>query len=138
LPGHHVQLDVKFIAPIGAVAPRPASTATGAARPRRKKYYQYTAIDDCTRLRVLRIYEQNNQNTAIQFADYVLARLPFQVQVIQTDNGAEFQSAFPWHLLDGDPPPLHQARHSPPERQDRAQPPHRRRGVLPPARRRHD
>lgn len=39
-----------------------------------------------------------NQKTAIQFLDYVLQPLPFQVEVIQTDNGAEFQSAF--HVLD--------------------------------------
>ena len=25
---------------------------------------------------------------------------PFRVEVIQTDNGAEFQSAFHWHVLD--------------------------------------
>ena len=54
------------------------------------KYYQFTAIDDCTRLRVLRIYDQNNQRTAIAFADYVIARLPFQVQTIQTDIQAVF------------------------------------------------
>ena len=86
LPGHQVQIDVKFIAPIkGAVA---------------KRYYQFTAIDDCTRLRVLRIYPRLNQKTAIQFADYVLERLPFQVQVIQTDNGSEFGSMFHYHVLD--------------------------------------
>jgi transposase InsO family protein len=105
LPGHHVQIDVKFIAPIAppAVAgasPVAARGSCGTAGGRPKKYYQYTAIDDCTRLRVLRIYERNNQRTAIQFADYVIARLPFQVQTIQTDNGAEFQSSFHWHLLD--------------------------------------
>ena len=26
--------------------------------------------------------------------------MPFRVEVIQTDNGAEFQSAFHWHVLD--------------------------------------
>jgi hypothetical protein len=36
-------------------------------------------------LRVLRIYPRLNQRTAIQFADYVLEKLPFQVQEIQTD-----------------------------------------------------
>jgi transposase InsO family protein len=104
LPGHHVQIDVKFIAPITAVSAKagpgqavPAADAAGATR---RKYYQYTAIDDCTRLRVLRIYDRNNQKTAIQFADYVISRLPFQVQTIQTDNGAEFQSAFHWHIQD--------------------------------------
>jgi transposase InsO family protein len=84
-PGHRVQVDVKFIAPIGG---------------RKRKHYQFTAIDDCTRIRVLRIYDRLNQKTAIQFADYVLEKLPFGVEVIQTDNGAEFQSAFHWHLLD--------------------------------------
>jgi transposase InsO family protein len=85
LPGHRVQLDVKFIAPL------PSS---------RRKHYQFTAIDDCTRLRVLRIYPQLNQKTAIQFLDYVLERLPFRVEVIQTDNGVEFGASFHWHVLD--------------------------------------
>ena len=49
---------------------------------------------------MLRIYPKNNQKTAIQFLDYVLEKLPFQVEVIQTDNGAEFQSKFHWHVLD--------------------------------------
>jgi len=49
---------------------------------------------------VLRIYPQLNQKTAIQFVDYVIDRLPFQVEVIQTDNGTEFGSAFHWHVLD--------------------------------------
>ena len=43
LPGHRVQIDVKFIAPLQGS---------------RKKHYQYTAIDDCTRIRVLRIYDR--------------------------------------------------------------------------------
>ena len=43
---------------------------------------------------------RNNQKTAIQFVDYVLEELPFPVQIIQTDNGSEFQSAFHYHVLD--------------------------------------
>lgn len=85
-PGHRLQVDVKFLERIPGV--------TG------KRYYQFTAIDDCTRLRVLKIYERNNQKTAIQFIDYVLSRLPFRTQVIQTDNGAEFQAQFHWHVID--------------------------------------
>jgi hypothetical protein len=30
----------------------------------------------------------------------VLEKFPFRVEVIQTDNGAEFQQAFHWHVLD--------------------------------------
>jgi len=84
-PGHRVQVDVKFISPIGAQG---------------KKFYQFTAIDDCTRLRVLRAYPRCNQRTAIQFLDYLLARLPFRVDVIQTDNGGEFGAQFHYHVLD--------------------------------------
>jgi len=84
-PGHRIQVDVKFLERIPDT---------------RKRYYQFTAIDDCTRFRVLRIYEENDQKTAIQFIDYVLSRLPFRTEVIQTDNGAEFQAQFHWHVLD--------------------------------------
>lgn len=90
LPGHRVQVDVKFIEPL-------TSEATGR---RKKRYYQFTAIDDCTRIRVLKIFERNTQKSAIQFIDYVLAKLPFQVEAVQTDNGSEFQGGFHWHLLD--------------------------------------
>ena len=82
-PGHRLQMDVKFLERI------PGS---------RKRLYQFTAIDDCTRIRVLKVYDQCNQATAIRFADEVIRRLPFRVLVIQTDNGAEFQSRFHWHL----------------------------------------
>jgi len=84
-PGHRVQVDVKFITPIGAQG---------------KRFYQFTAIDDCTRIRILRVYPRCNQKTALQFLDYFLARLPFRVEVIQTDNGAEFGSQFHYHVLD--------------------------------------
>ena len=65
-----------------------------------KRHCQFTAIDDCTRLRVLRIYPKADQRTAIGFLDYVTERLPFPVEAIQTDNGAEFQTGFGWHVLD--------------------------------------
>lgn len=64
------------------------------------RYYQCTAIDSCTLLRILRAYPRNDQRIAIQFIDHVLAKLPFQVEQVQTDNGQEFGSAFRWHLLD--------------------------------------
>jgi transposase InsO family protein len=84
-PGLRVQMGVKFLGRIGDA---------------RRKYYQYTAIDDCTRIRMLRIYDKCNQVTSIRFLDYVLEKLPFRVEVIQTDNGAEFQSQLRYHILD--------------------------------------
>jgi transposase InsO family protein len=86
LPGHQLQVDVKFIAPIKGLP--------------KKRYYQFTAIDDCTRLRVLRAYPKLDQKTALQFIDYVFERLPFKVELVQTDNGSEFGPMFHYHLLD--------------------------------------
>jgi transposase len=82
-PGHRLQVEVKFLERI------PGS---------RKRLYQFTAIDDCTRVRVLKIVDACNQATAMRFMDDVFKRLPFRVHVVQTDNGAEFQSRFHWHL----------------------------------------
>ncbi len=66
----------------------------------RKRCYRFTAVDDCTRLRVLRLYDRLNEKTAIQFIDYVLERLPFRIETVQTDNGSDFQAAFHRHVLD--------------------------------------
>jgi transposase InsO family protein len=82
-PGHRLQMDVKFLERI---------PGTG------KRLYQFTAIDDCTRIRVLKVFDSCTQRAAIRFVDDVIRRLPFRVQVIQTDNGAEFQSDFHWHV----------------------------------------
>ena len=82
-PGHRLQMDVKFLERIPGT---------------RTRLFQFTAIDDCTRIRVLKVYDACNQSAAIRFIDEVLRRLPFRVHVVQTDNGAEFQSKFHWHL----------------------------------------
>jgi transposase InsO family protein len=82
-PGHRLQLDVKFLERIPGT---------------NKRFYQFTAIDDCTRLRILKIVDSCTQRQAIRFVDEVRRRLPFRILVIQTDNGAEFQSDFHWHL----------------------------------------
>jgi transposase InsO family protein len=47
---------------------------------------------------VLKIYDSCNQASAIRFVNEVIKRLPFRVLVIQSDNGAKFQSRFNCHL----------------------------------------
>jgi len=81
-PGHRLQMDVKFLERIPGTA---------------KRLYEFTAINDCTRIRILKIYDACNQRTAIRFLNDVRKRLPFRILVLQTDNGAEFQSQFHWH-----------------------------------------
>jgi transposase InsO family protein len=87
VPGHHVQVDVKFLI---------FKTKDGQTIRR----YQYTAIDDATRIRALRIYERHNQNSSIDFINYVVALFPFRIKNIRTDNGHEFKTKFSWHVQD--------------------------------------
>ena len=95
----------------------------------------FTAIDDCTRLRVLRIYPKCNQKTAIQFLDYLLAKLPFRVEVIQTDNGENSHpSSTTTSSTEGSDTSTSNG-NATTQRQSRALPPHRQRRVLPDARR---
>jgi transposase InsO family protein len=68
----------------------------------RRRLNQFTAIDERTRIRVLKIYDVSNQKSAISFVHEVIRRLPFRVLVIQTDNGAEFQTNFHWHSEEHD------------------------------------
>jgi transposase InsO family protein len=85
LPGDRVQVDVKFLDKLAFSG---------------KRYYQFTAIDDCTRFRVLRIYDHNNVKSAMDFVNQVKQALPFAIKQVQTDNGSEFSEQFSWHLDD--------------------------------------
>jgi transposase InsO family protein len=69
VPGDRVQMDTKKLAP---------------------GKYQYTAIDDCTRWRVLGIYSKRTAANTLLFIDRVIEEFPFPVQRIQTDRGREF------------------------------------------------
>jgi transposase InsO family protein len=69
LPGERVQMDV-------------CKTAGN--------LYQYTAIDDCTRYKVLALYKRRTSDNTLDFLDQVMERMPFPIQRIQTDRGQEF------------------------------------------------
>jgi transposase InsO family protein len=87
VPGHHIQMDVKFLK---------FKDSTG----KKIKRYQYTAIDDATRIRALKVYKRHTQKNAINFANCVIKKFPFRIHTIRTDNGHEFQSKFHWHVED--------------------------------------
>ncbi len=87
VPGHQVQVDVKFISMNGFNG-------------RKVRKFQYTAIDDATRIRALKIYNKHNQENAIKFMDYVTDKFPFRIHTIRTDRGHEFQAQFHWHVED--------------------------------------
>jgi len=87
VPGHQIQVDVKFLKFIDKSK-------------RAVKRYQYTAIDDATRVRALKIYARHNQKNACDFIDYIIEKFPFRIREIRTDRGHEFQAKFHWHVED--------------------------------------
>ncbi len=87
VPGHHVQVDVTFLKLL-----RKDGKAT--------RRYQYTAIDDATRIRALKVYARHTQKNAIHFLDHVIKKFPFRMHTVRTDRGHEFQAQFHWHLAD--------------------------------------
>lgn len=75
-PGERVQIDVKTV---------PSRCIVG-----QDKLYQYTAIDEYTRYRFLKIYQEKSTYTSYKFLQEVIKRFPFKIYTIRTDNGLEF------------------------------------------------
>ena len=69
IPGDRVQMDVCKIRP---------------------GVYQYTAIDDCTRFKVLGIYGRATGANTRDVLERLIEEMPFPIQRIQTDRGREF------------------------------------------------
>jgi len=78
-PGEKVQVDVKYV---------PSRCVTGG-----NKYYQYTAIDECTRIVFREIYDEHNTSSSTHFLLKLIKAFPFPIREIQTDNGTEFTKA---------------------------------------------
>lgn len=76
VPGHHVQMDVKVLS---------LTTDEG----KRLRRYQFTAIDDATRIRALQIYDRHSQANAIRFSDHMLEKFPFRIHTVRTGRGHE-------------------------------------------------
>lgn len=56
-----------------------------------RRLYQFTAIDDCTRMRVLGLYTSHTAQDAAHFLrQRLLSEFPFPIQRIQSDRGSEF------------------------------------------------
>lgn len=49
-----------------------------------------TAIDDCSRFKVLQLFPRRTATNILKFLDTVLEQMPFAIPRIQTDRGKEF------------------------------------------------
>ena len=84
-PGQKVQVDVKFV---------PTECAADG-----QKYYQFTAVDECSRWAYRQMYDEHSTYSAEKFLIELIQRCPFPIREIQTDNGTEFTKA----LISNDP-----------------------------------
>ena len=75
-PGQKIQLDVKYV---------PSYCPTDG-----KKYYQYTAVDECSRWTYREMYEEQSTYSSRDFLDKLIRHAPFPIREVQTDNGTEF------------------------------------------------
>lgn len=86
-PGERVQVDVKYV---------PAKSLTKEVREKDGRYYQYTAIDEYTRKRVLWASKEQSTSASTEFIKVIMKKFPFKIECIQTDNGFEFTNRLNW------------------------------------------
>lgn len=78
-PGQKIQVDVMFV---------PAACVANG-----EKYYQFTAVDECTRWTFREMYDEHSTFSAHDFLMKLINAAPFPIREIQTDNGTEFTNA---------------------------------------------
>ena len=78
-PGQKVQVDVKYV-PCYCVSDG-------------RKYYQYTAVDECTRWVYRELYDEHSTYSSVEFLKGLIKNCPFPIREIQTDNGTEWTRA---------------------------------------------
>ena len=80
-PGEKVQIDVKEV---------PYNCLRGDALKYGRRFFQWTAIDECTRYRFVYAFEEHTPENTVKFLKMLFKEFPFEIQKIQTDNGTEF------------------------------------------------
>ena len=81
MPGEKIQIDVKEV---------PYNCLRGDALKYGRRFYQWTAIDECTRYRFVYAFEEHTPENTVKFLKMLLKEFPFKIQKIQTDNSTEF------------------------------------------------
>lgn len=80
-PGELLHLDLKYLPDLNN--PRPE--------------YEFAAIDDYSREAVAQIRADRTSRVATDFLEQVLARLPYRVEAVMTDNDLVFTMRFAFH-----------------------------------------
>ena len=77
-PGDLVQLDVKYVPYLI----------------RGERYYQFTAIDDCSRWRFADVYPEKSAWSTKDFVQRLIKEASFPIRCLQTDGGTEFTNIY--------------------------------------------
>ena len=81
MPGEKVQIDVKEV---------PFNCLRGSVLRDNRHLYQWTAIDECTRVRFVYGFEEHTPENSVKLLKMLVKVFPFKIRAIQTDNGTEF------------------------------------------------
>ena len=92
-PGERVQIDVKYV---------PTECMSIELKELGESYYQYTAIDEYTRLRYTYFCKEHTTYESTVFVDRLIKYFPFKIELIQTDNGFEFTHKLSWNAFNKD------------------------------------
>ena len=61
------------------------------------RFYQYTAIDEYTRIRYLWFTTAHDTYASTIFLERAIKYFPFKIKTVQTDNGFEFTKRLSWN-----------------------------------------
>ncbi len=89
-PGEKVQVDVKYV---------PKVCMSRELQEKGEKFYQYTAIDEYTRIRYMWYTNEHSTYMSSEFVKRLIRYFPFKVKTIQTDNGFEFTNRLSWQAF---------------------------------------
>ena len=89
-PGEKVQIDVKYV---------PKKCLSKELQERGERFYQYTAIDEYTRIRYLWFTNEHSTYMSSEFVKRLVKVFPFKIECIQTDNGFEFTNRLSWQAF---------------------------------------
>ena len=89
-PGEKVQIDVKYV---------PKKCLSKELQKMGIRFYQYTAIDEYTRLRYLWFTTAHDTYSSTEFIEKLVKVFPFKIERVQTDNGFEFTNRLSWQAF---------------------------------------
>ena len=80
-PGEKIQVDVKYV---------PTNCMLNEDKEKNIRYYQYTAIDEYSRQRVVMATKEHSTYESAKFVKLIIKKFKFNIETVQTDNGLEF------------------------------------------------